>query len=496
MTNNKLALTQGNTERAIIIGGSMGGLLTASVLSEYFTEVLIIERDELPEKPMDRVGTPQGFHPHRFTPRLKIILERLFPGYNDVLLENGASELLNKYVCQINQYGKITIGPNPRKDTACSRALMEWTIREYVKKISNVRFLVKHDVIGLQTTADHTTVTGVHLRDRTLKQEKTLTADMVFDISGRGSKLVPWLQQFGYEVPTPDRLKVALAYSTRRFRIPAHLAEKWDVIRIAGHPSTETFTGVLSTIENDVAEVLLYGLGGRYPSTKPDEYLQEAARLSNPLIAEVIQELEPITAPRGFRVPELIRQRFEQMERWPAGLLVLGDAFCNVDPIFGQGITMASVEAEMLEKCLQEQKKQPVSNFEQYALKRIQDAIEPGWWLNCAADLAWTGVEYVGQPLKGIDFASKYLEIYLKHATVQQNLKQYGMYWAVNTLLFSPRVLFNPEMIASVMASASTKDRQWYNEQTQGTGQFTDLQLEERIPSFSRANFIELSPQR
>jgi hypothetical protein len=126
-------------------------------------------------------------------------------------------------------------------------------------------------------------------------------------------------------------------------------------------------------------------------------------------------------------------------------------------------------------------------------LSRIQDVIEPGWWLNCAADLSWPGVEYVGKSLKGIEFASKYLELYLKHATIQQNLEQYGMYWAVNTLLLSPKVLFNSEMIATVMEEASDEDRQWYNEITQGTGPLSEDQLDQLIPSFSGASFVNFA---
>jgi flavin-dependent dehydrogenase len=471
----------------------MGGLLTARVLSEYFTEVLIIEKDELPNKPVDRGGTPQGFHPHRLTPRLKMILNRLFPGYNEVLLENGASTTLTKHAYHVNHYGKISMGPNQENEAKCSRALLEWTIRDYVKKLLNVRFLEKHDVLGLQANSEGTAITGVHVRDRDAKQNKSLSADMVLDISGRRSKLGSWLQQLGYEVPEPDRLKVSLGYSTRRFRISAELAEKWDTILIGGHPSTNTFSSVFSPIENGVVEVLLYGLGGKYPTIKQEEYINEVAQLPDPLIVEVTKELEPITAPRGFQVHELIRHRFDKMKNWPSGLLVLGDAICHVDPIFGQGITMAAIEVEMLEKCIQEQQSNPCSNFELYVLSRIQDVIEPGWWLNCATDLSWPGVEYVGEPLKGIEFASKYIQLYLKHATVQQNLELYGMYWAVTTLLLSPKLMFNPEMIETVMADASDEDRQWYNEVTQGTGQLTNNQIDQLIPSFSGASFVNFA---
>lgn len=484
------AFTNEKTKRAVIIGASMGGLLTAKILSEYFTEIVMIEKDKLPDEAVDRAGTPQGFHPHRFTPRLVLILNRLFPGYQDILLENGAPTTYNKYMHQINHYGKVVIGPSQEREITCSRALVEWTIRGYIRKLPNVKILDQQEVLNLQTNSDGTQVTGVVFRDRVSRQEKSIFADIVVDTSGRRSKLASWLQNLGYEVPAPDRLKVSLAYSTRRFRISTELAKKWDVIRIAGHPSTNTFTGVFSTIEDGVAEVLLYGLGGKYPTIRPDKFYEEASRLSDPSISEMIQKMEPITTPRGFQVPELVRQRFDKMKNWPAGLLVLGDALCHVDPIFGQGITMAAIETEVLEDCIKEQQKNPIQNFEQYVLSRIQAAIEPGWWLNCAADIAWSGVEYVGEPLKGLQFASKYLDLYLKHVTIRQNLPHYGLYWAVNSLLLSPRKIFNIEMISAVMVDATDEDREWYNEFTHGIGQLTEEQLDQMIPSFSGASFV------
>jgi flavin-dependent dehydrogenase len=486
MFKSGVTFKKGNWEKAIVIGGGMAGLLSARVLSEYYAEVIIIEKDDLPAKPEIRAGTPQAFHPHRFTPRGKMIVERLFPGFNDELLTCGATSTQNKIIHQTNQYGSLEM-PNPENDATFSRALLEWVCRQRVKKISNVKFLTKVDVIGLLMTSDQAVVTGVHVRARgQLGQQKTLGADLVIDTSGRSSKLGKWLQHLGFDVPSPDILKVSLGYSTRHYKIPSHLSVKWDVIRIEGDASNRTLTGVFSTIENNIAETVLYCPGGHYPTTNIDEYEQEIAKLANPLIAEVLQELEPITAPRGYRVTELFRQHFEEMEQWPSGLLVLGDAFCNVDPIFGQGITIAAIEVEMLESCLREQRNRPLPNFERNILQKMNEIVEPAWWLNCAADLPWQGVSYVGKPLKGIEFAQKYFALYMKHATTKHNFELYGLYWAVNSLLLPLNTIINPQILAAILDSEEgfSESKELLDELSKVDGQTLDEQLSQIISSF------------
>ncbi|UVI33061.1 NAD(P)/FAD-dependent oxidoreductase [Paenibacillus spongiae] len=494
MTETNLAVTEGNSKRAIIIGGGIGGLLTAKVLSGYYGEVLIVDKDDLPEKPENRSGTPQDFQPHRLTPRGSMIMNRLFPGFNNDLLASGAPSSLNKIAHLSNPYGSHAM-PNPEDEATFSRALLEWVFRERVKKIPNVRFLLKQDVIGLLTNSKQTAVTGITVRDRgQSRQQKTFAGDLVLDASGRSSKLVIWLQELGYTIPRPDILKVSLGYSTRHYRIPSHLAEKWDVIRVDGNPVKKEFTGVFSIVEDNRAEMLLWGAGGRYPSTKAEEFEQTVAHLADPFIAEVLQGLEPLTSPRGYRISELSRQHFEQMEKWPSGLLVLGDALCNFDPIYGLGMTMAAIEAEMLEQCLIEQRANPTPHFEQKVLQRLQDAIEPAWWLNCVSDLQWSGVEYRGQPLEGIDFAQKYFNLFLQEATTKQNFEQFLLYWGVNSLLFSPRVMIDQHMVSSILADASTADKQWFHEFFKKRDQTLDEYLDQ-LPSFSGASFVSFPPE-
>lgn len=118
--------------------------------------------------------------------------------------------------------------------------------------------------------------------------------------------------------------------------------------------------------------MLIYRPGGHYPPTNAEEFEQVISQLPSPIIGETLHEFEPISSPRSYRVPELFRHHFEQMDRWPSGLLVLGDAFCIYDPIFGQGMTVAAIEVEVLESCLQEQQHNPIPHFEQRVLKKCK----------------------------------------------------------------------------------------------------------------------------
>jgi len=492
--NKSLTSHQPKEEKAIVIGGGIAGLLTARVLSDHYEEVMIVERDELPKEPSTRSGTPQAFHPHRILPRGSIIMERFFPGYVDDLLDQGAPSTQNEKMSLFTSYGSLQMVP-PEKNASSSRALLEWTFRQRVQKISNVRFLSKQEVTGLQTSADQSQVTGVHIKERSeKKQERTVAADLVVDTSGRSSKLIKWLEAMGLEVPQPESLKVSLGYSTRYYRVPPHVKEKWGGVVSEAQPDKGIGTGMLGYIEENMAQTLLFSAGGaHYPSTNPEEYEKELQALATPMIAEVVKELEPIGVPRGYRTPESVRQHFEQMESWPAGLLVVGDAFCNFDPIHGQGMTVAAIEAEMLDICLREKRHTSQPHFERHVLQRMQEAIEPAWWLSSVADLRWKGVEHVGsEPLKGVSFAQKYFNLYVKQAVKlaneENNLSMFQQYFMMNTLVLSPRDIINARTLTMLLTGdGSLEEKQLLAELGDVKEQQIQERLDELIPSFSLA---------
>lgn len=484
-----------NTERAIVIGGGIAGLFAAKVLSKFYHEVVVVDRDQFPEEPESRPGTPQAFQPHRLTPRCSLILNRLFPGLMDELIKNGAYPTCGKTTHFLSPYGKMT-SVEQNHNASFSRTLFEWVIRRYIRNIQNVRLLGLNEVIHLQASEDRSQVTGIVVRERISgeREQFTMVADLIIDTSGQFSKTVQWLFELGYEVPEPDQLKVSLGYSTRRYRIPDGRKEELDVIRLEGDPLKTTHAAAFSIIENDIAEMVLWNLNGRYPSKDPALFEQDIRHLGCPLLNKALEGLEPIGLPRGFRVSELSRQHFEQMPRWPSGLLVIGDAFCQLDPVYGQGMTLAAIEAEILETSLQQQLSHPQPNFEIAVHQQVQNSIEVAWWLNAVSDLRWKGVEYVGtKPIQGLQFAQNYLEHVFQVSMEQANYEIFGLYWLVNSLFLSPRELFNADMVTALIAAGGSGEaKQWLDHWMKETDRPLEERLELLLPSFERATFATI----
>jgi 2-polyprenyl-6-methoxyphenol hydroxylase-like FAD-dependent oxidoreductase len=479
-----------------VIGAGIAGLITARMLSEYYKEVYIVERDELPTAPANRQGTPQSFHSHRVLPRGHMILERYFPGYTNDLLDHGAHSSNEEEMVLVNQFGTLVFRP-PSGSASCSRALLEWVLRHRVQNIRNIRFLTNTEVTGLMSTDDHLTITGIYTKKRSKnKQEGVLTSDMVIDTAGRSSKVIKWLKSLGYHVPNPEVLKVSLGYSTRYYKIPPRIQNQWRSVMLEAQPAKGISTCMLGRIENNLATALLFSAGGEnYPSAKPDEFQEELKNINALEIAETVSNLEPLQGPRGYRTPESIRQHFEQMEHWPSGLLVLGDAFCNFDPIYGQGMTVAAIEVETVGDCLEEQRRNPQPYFEQHVLHRMQKAIEPAWWLSSVADLRWKGVEHVGAtPLKGVTFAQKYIELFTKKAmelATNGNSKFYLTQFLMNSLVLPPSKFFNAEILTMILNdNGSAEEEQLRVELGVQDPQLFQQQIDELLPSFD-ATFDE-----
>lgn len=493
--------THGSGAQALVLGAGIAGLFAARVLAEYYDQVCVVERDTLPEKPENRPGTPQAFHLHRLLFRGDVIIERLFPGYVDELLEHGAFSSQNKILTVINEHGRQDTNSflKKGKDASCSRALLEWTIRRRVQALANVRFLTGLEVIGFHTSPDRTCVDGVYVRSRgQLSQHEVLMADLVVDTSGRSSKVSPWVKELGYEVPEPERLKSALGYTTCYYKVSPQFAQKRSGIIIEGQPARKIRTSYSGMIAKDTFGVILFSAGGFYPPTDQEGFNQGLRQLLSQELADVLQEAEPVTQPRGYRILECLRQHYEQMERWPSGLLVTGDAFCNVDPIYGQGMSMAAIEAEILGTCLREQRERPQLDFERRFFQRVQDAIEPAWWLSAIADRRWPDVEYAGPlSLEGMTLTQKYFDLYLKQARWQmaqdphnpQSMGLFMKYMMINGLMASPREIVNPPMIATLLEADSSSDEgrqltQFLDTLSHEHGQPFEQILDEIVPTF------------
>ncbi|MFB8280172.1 FAD-dependent oxidoreductase [Nocardia colli] len=469
--------------KAVVIGGGIAGLLSARVLSEHYGEVVVLDRDSEPGEGVRRRGVPQSFHLHQMLPRGELILEQLFPGFLDDVLRLGAFPLADAGLSWINRYGVMTL-PGSAASAFYSRGLVEQAIRARVESIANVHFGYEQQVVELCADDDGTRITGVRYRDGG-SLDTTMSADLVVEASGRTSKLPQWLSALGYAAQPNEVVTSGIGYSTRYYRVPPGPDVAALIVIENDCTAANPAGGVLKRIEGDVWSACLSGIDGRYPPTDAAGFEHGLTELASPAMAEALRDAEPLTAPRGFRIPVCVRRHYEQMEQWPAGLLVLGDALSTVDPIYGQGMTVAAIQAENIGSCLREH---DGPGFERAALDQLQRASYPAWWLSALEDLRWPGVRHTGgRPFKNVALLHKYFDLALERMTQQFTTAgsppdpAFLSYFAMTGLLVAPSEVVNGTVLDALLNGERTEAQQAIRAEIAAHGESISAALAEAI---------------
>ncbi len=372
---------------AVVLGASMGGLLAARVLADYYDRVTVIERDLLPDDPVNRRGVPQGRLIHACLARLTQVLDELFPGMRDDLVAQGATRWDDGDFAKLDwSFGGHSMVRSGRSAAAPqivspSRPLLEWNVRQRVRAIPKVTFCENHDVVGLTATPDRRRVNGARVIDRSSDHEKTLSADLVIDATGRGSRTPVFLEQLGYRRPPEDEVKVQLAYASQQVRIPPGVINEHMIAHVprAGRPRMFAMLGY----ENNFWMIAAGTMAGLEPPREYSEILSYATELA-PAVVTALRQAEPVGDVVHYRVPSNRWRRYDKMRRIPDGLLVLGDAVCSFNPIYGQGMTVAAIEAIVLRDSLRRGGRGLTRRFTGAAAKKVRVA----WQTAVASDLS------------------------------------------------------------------------------------------------------------
>jgi len=337
---------------AVVIGAGIGGLSAAAALAESFSRVIVLERDELADQPAPRPGVAQGRHPHLLLVGGLRALEQLFPGFGDDLAAAGAV----RYQVGIDiRVERPDFHPYPQRDFgfysyAMSRPLIESVARRRATQLSNVTIRAQCRVREIIAADGGKGVQGVRIENKETGTE-TLHADLVVDASGRGAPTLAYLKACGHAPPQETSIGIDIAYATATFAIPDSAAKDWKVLAVMGDAQNHSGGGVFP-LEGRRWMVTVAAIHGDKPPGDADGFMQHVQQIRTATMYEAVRHAERIGDIERFVFPASVRRHFERLETFPRGLLPIGDAICHFNPVFGQGMSVAAIEACELKRLL------------------------------------------------------------------------------------------------------------------------------------------------
>jgi len=445
-------------ERAVVLGASMGGLLAARVLAYFFETVTVVERDVLPDDPANRRGVPQDRHVHALLPRGAQILDELFPDILQELVADGApvwddGELSKLHLSygghEVLQSGKFAFDDEALGLYMPSRPFLECHVRRRLQAIENVTIVGGKDVAELTSTADRKRVTGVRVVDRNGGPEHELTADLVMDAMGRAARTPAFLESLGYGRPVEDHVVMHMTYVSQLLRIPpGTLKEMLTVISPAPGRPTGMF---LSGYEHDTWMFTVFGMVGHEPPRDLAGMLSFAQKYAPDHLLAAVRAGEQIGPVIQHRMPSSQWRRYDKMRRLPDGLLVCGDAICSFNPIYGQGMSVAALDAVALRDCL----RGGVTDLPRRYFRAAAKGIGVAWQMGAGSDLAFPEVE--GRRTTSMRVSSRLVDWVL--SACEYDATAVSQFFKVTALVDPPARLLNPLFLARV-ATVNLRRRQ------------------------------------
>lgn len=259
---------------------------------------------------------------------------------------------------------------------------------------------------------------------------------------GRGARTPAWLDRLGYSPPPEQQVTVDVTYVSQLLRIP-HRTLKEKLLLIGAEPGRTQVVSLFG-YENDTWLFGVAGVAGLRPPEELAEMITFAEEFAPPHVLSAVRNAEVLGTVARHRFPASQWRRYDKMRRFPDGLLVFGDAICSFNPIYGQGMTVAALEALALRDCLRRGESDLPRRFFRAAAKPIGVA----WQLAVGADLALP--EIPGKRTLATRISNAYVQRYLAAAESDALLAE--RFFRVVGFVDPPARLLHPAVVQRVLA--------------------------------------------
>jgi 2-polyprenyl-6-methoxyphenol hydroxylase-like FAD-dependent oxidoreductase len=435
---------------AVVIGGSVGGLLTARVLSGHFDQVTVVERDPTPEGAEPRKGVPQGKHVHALFGGGVAVLERFYPGIFEELVAAGA--VACDFAKDLRWYHqgvwKLRVESGLRSFWQ-TRPFLEAHVRRRTVSAPGVRCLDRCEAVRLLSDAAGARVTGVEVRHRAeAERTERLEADLVVDASGRGSRLPQWLAALGHSAPEETTVGVGIGYASRFYERRADAGRDWRVLAVFATPPGRTRSGYLFPIEGGRWLATAVGRLTDQPPGDERGYLEFVRSLEVPDFYEAIKDARPLSPVSTFTFPAQRWRRYERLARFPDGLIVLGDAVCSFNPVYGQGMSVCALQADLLDRVLRDCGGAAVpAGLSKRFLRRAAGVVATPWLIATGSDFMYPQTQ--GRRPFGTRLLNWYFARVFRLCARDRDVLL--RFYRVLHLLDQPITLFHPSVLFRVL---------------------------------------------